>query len=93
MTAFRAGRTGHILTLPGAEFLRQLRRHRRRGAFRGEEGGREDAQGQPSSRSGADRGRAARSPPKMSETTGNPAAKTAPKQIGTDDGGIDEVDR
>ena len=34
MTAFGAGRTGHILTLPHAELLRQFRRHRRRGAFR-----------------------------------------------------------
>ena len=35
MTAFGAGRTGHILTLPRAELLRQLRRHRKRAAFRG----------------------------------------------------------
>ena len=41
MTAFGAGRTGHILTLPRAELLRQLRRHRRRAAFRGEEARRE----------------------------------------------------
>ena len=37
----RAGRTGHILTLPRAELVRQLRRHRRRAAFRGEEAQRE----------------------------------------------------
>ena len=36
MTAFGAGRTGHLLTLPRAELLRQLRRHRTRAAFRGE---------------------------------------------------------
>ena len=41
MTAFGAGRTGHILTLPRAELLRQLRRHRRRAVFRGEEARRE----------------------------------------------------
>ena len=41
MTAFGAGRTGHILTLPRAEPLRQLRRHRNRAAFRGEETRRE----------------------------------------------------
>ena len=41
MTAFGAGRTGHILTLPRAELLRQLRRHRTRAAFRGEEARRE----------------------------------------------------
>ena len=41
MTAFGAGRTGHILTLPRAELLRQLRRHRRRAAFGGEEARRE----------------------------------------------------
>ena len=41
MTAFGAGRTGHILTLPRAELLRQLRRHRKRAAFRGEETRRE----------------------------------------------------
>ena len=35
MTAFGAGRTGHLLTLPRADLLRQLRRHRTRGAFRG----------------------------------------------------------
>ena len=34
MTAFGAGRTGHLLTLPRAELLR---RHRRLAAFRGEE--------------------------------------------------------
>ena len=34
MTAFGAGRTGHILTLPRAALLRQLRRHRTRAAFR-----------------------------------------------------------
>ena len=37
MATFGAGRTGHILTLPRAELLRQLRRHRKRAAFRGEE--------------------------------------------------------
>ena len=36
MTAFGAGRTGHLLTLPRADLLRQLRRHRIRAAFRGE---------------------------------------------------------
>ena len=36
MTAFGAGRTGHILTLPRAALLRQLRRHRTRAAFRSE---------------------------------------------------------
>ena len=41
MTAFGAGRTGHLLTLPRAELLRQLRRHRKRAAFRGEEARRE----------------------------------------------------
>ena len=41
MTTFGAGRTGHILTLPRAELLRQLRRHRKRAAFRGEEARRE----------------------------------------------------
>ena len=35
MTAFGAGRTGHLLTLPRAARLRQLRRHRTRAAFRG----------------------------------------------------------
>ena len=35
MTAFGAGRTGHLLTLPRAALLRQLRRHRTRAAFRG----------------------------------------------------------
>ena len=35
MTAFGAGRTGHLLTLPRAALLRQLRRHRTRVAFRG----------------------------------------------------------
>ena len=37
MTAFGAGRTGHLLTLPRAALLRQLRRHRTRAAVRGEE--------------------------------------------------------
>ena len=37
MTAFGDGRTGHLLTLPRAELLRQLRRHRKLAAFRGEE--------------------------------------------------------
>ena len=37
MTAFGAGRTGHLLTLPRADLLRQLRRHRTRAAFLGEE--------------------------------------------------------
>ena len=36
MTTFGAGRTGHLLTLPRATLLRQLRRHRTRAAFRGE---------------------------------------------------------
>ena len=36
MTAFGAGRTGHLLTLPRAARLRQLRRHRTRAAVRGE---------------------------------------------------------
>ena len=36
MKAFGAGRTGHLLTLPRAARLRQLRRHRTRVAFRGE---------------------------------------------------------
>ena len=36
MTAFGAGRTGHLLTLPRAAFLRQLRRHRTLAAFRSE---------------------------------------------------------
>ena len=36
MTAFGAGRTGHLLTLPRTALLRQLRRHRTRAAFRGE---------------------------------------------------------
>ena len=36
MTAFGAGRTGHLLTLPRAALLRQLRRHRTQAAFRGE---------------------------------------------------------
>ena len=36
MTAFGAGRTGHLLTLPRAALLRQLRRQRKRAAFRGE---------------------------------------------------------
>ena len=37
MTAFGAGRTGHLLTLPRAARLRQLRWHRTRAAFHGEE--------------------------------------------------------
>ena len=37
MTAFGAGRTGPLLTLPRAKLLRQLRRHRTLAAFRGEE--------------------------------------------------------
>ena len=37
MTAFGAGRTGNLLTLPRAALLRQLRRHRTLAAFRGEE--------------------------------------------------------
>ena len=41
MTAFGAGRTGHILTLPRAELLRQLRSRRKRAAFRGEQTRRE----------------------------------------------------
>ena len=41
MTAFGAHRTGHILTLPRAELLRQLKRHRKRAAFRREETRRE----------------------------------------------------
>ena len=36
MTTFGAGRTGHLLTLPRATLLRQLRRHRTLAAFRGE---------------------------------------------------------
>ena len=36
MTTFGAGRTGHLLTLPRATLLRQLRRHRTGAAFRGE---------------------------------------------------------
>ena len=36
MTAFGAGRTGHLLTLPRGALLRQLRRHRTRAAVRGE---------------------------------------------------------
>ena len=36
MTAFGAGRTGHLLTRPRAALLRQLRRHRTLAAFRGE---------------------------------------------------------
>ena len=36
MTTFGAGRTGHLLTLPRAALLRQLRRPRTRAAFRGE---------------------------------------------------------
>ena len=41
MRTFGAGRTGHLLTLPRTELLRQLRRHRKRAAFRGEESRRE----------------------------------------------------
>ena len=41
MTGFGAGRTGHLLTLPRAELLRQLRRQRKRAAFRHEETRRE----------------------------------------------------
>ena len=41
MTAFGAGRTGHLLTLPRADLLRQLRRQRKRAAFRHEEARRE----------------------------------------------------
>ena len=41
MTAFGAGRTGHLLTLPRAELLRQLKRHRKRAGFRREETRRE----------------------------------------------------
>ena len=41
MTAFGAGRTGHLLTLPRADLLRQLQRHRKLAAFRGEETRRE----------------------------------------------------
>ena len=41
MTAFGAGRTGHILTLPRAELLRQLRSRRKRAACRGEQTRRE----------------------------------------------------
>ena len=41
MTAFGADRTGHILTLPRTELLRQLKKHRKRAAFRGEETRRE----------------------------------------------------
>ena len=36
MMAFGAGRTGHLLTLPRAALLRQLRRPRTRAAVRGE---------------------------------------------------------
>ena len=36
MTAFGAGRTGHLLTLPRATLLRQLRRPRTLAAVRGE---------------------------------------------------------
>ena len=36
MTTFGAGRTGHLLTLPRADLLRQLRRPRTRAAVRGE---------------------------------------------------------
>ena len=41
MTAFGAGRTGYLLTLPRTALLRQLRRHRKRAAFRHEETRRE----------------------------------------------------
>ena len=41
MTAFGAGRTGHLLTLPRAELLRQLRSRRKRAAFRGKQTRRE----------------------------------------------------
>ena len=41
MATFGAGRTGHLLTLPRAELLRQLRRQRKRAAFRHEETRRE----------------------------------------------------
>ena len=41
MTAFGAGRTGHLLTLRRADLLRQLRRQRKRAAFRHEEARRE----------------------------------------------------
>ena len=41
MATFGAGRTGHLLTLPRAALLRQLRRYRKRAAFRGEEARRE----------------------------------------------------
>ena len=41
MTAFGAGRTAHILTLPRAELLRQLRRQPKRATFRHEEARRE----------------------------------------------------
>ena len=41
MATFGAGRTGHILTLPRAELLRQLRSRRKRAAFRGEQTRRE----------------------------------------------------
>ena len=41
MTAFGAGRTGHLLTLARAELLRQLRSRRKRAACRGEQTRRE----------------------------------------------------
>ena len=41
MATFGAGRTGHILTLPRAELLRQLRSRRKRAACRGEQTRRE----------------------------------------------------
>ncbi len=41
MQTFGAGRPGYLLTLSRAELLRQLRRHRRRAAYRGEEARRE----------------------------------------------------
>ena len=41
MTAFGAGRTGHLPTLPRAELLRQLRSRRKRAACRGEQTRRE----------------------------------------------------
>ena len=41
MTAFGAGRTGHLLTLPRAELLRQLQSRRKRAAYRGEQTRRE----------------------------------------------------
>ena len=41
MWTFATGRTGYLRTLLRAELLRQLRRQRRRAAFRGEEARRE----------------------------------------------------